>query len=135
MNPTAADTVDRSASEILSEVEDAFWQWQAALLSDRPLEFEHCTNRQRGLFRELERMLSAAARGRFEEQKSCELMSRAVSVRQQGLVFAATLRRVRRNSLNMRQALAGASSLYRQPDSNQQSLSQKSATLKAEPRI
>lgn len=116
----APATVERNALEILSELGSAFAQWQAALLAQRPLELETCTTRQRGLCGELKQMISAAELALHRQPQAGQVISKAGRVRQQGLVFAATLRRMRRNLIGLRQALSGAAYFYQQPDSRRQ---------------
>ena len=109
-------TSEEKALQLVREMQRSLSQSQRALLGSHLEEFKRCTARQKELGRELEQLISASLHTRAQNLAiTSELISAAQGARNEGRLFAAVLRRMRRNLEILSAALQGTSHLYTQP--------------------
>jgi len=109
-------TSEEKALQLVREIHRSLSQSQNALLGGDLEEFARCTARQKELGGELQQLIPANLHpGRHNLALTSELISAAQSARNEGRLFGAVLRRMRRNLEILSATLQGTSHLYTQP--------------------
>jgi hypothetical protein len=107
---------EEKALQLVLDMQRALSQSQSALLGSDLEEFARCTARQQELGRELQKLISANPHAAEHKLAiTSELIFAAQGARNESRLFAAVLRRMRRNLEILSAAVQGTSYLYTQP--------------------